>query len=357
MPKLNNRPPKYCKMGKLALVYLHGRKIYLGQYGSPESKAAYARLLAELQVNPTTVPLSGGDKKVTISELAVEFLDYAKANVNPTDYTHYRTVFMDFLLKLYGDNSPVDDFKPRSLKLVRSEMIQSQRFCRNLINKYTRLIVSLFHWGVSEELVEPNTHLALKAVKSLLKGYPGTFDHDERESVPDEVVIRTLPFMPPVLRVMVQLQRILGMRPSEVIKMRVGDIDRSKNNGLWYYVPGSYKTERFVGKIVFPMGVPEQKILAPYLEGKKSTDAVFSPRTAQEERNAEKRENRKTKITPSQAARNKERASKPSRYGEFYNRDSYRQAIEYAIAKGNRELPEDQKIPHWYPYPVRHFLP
>ena len=136
--------------------------------------------------------------------------------------------------------------------------------------------------------------------------------------------------------------------------MRVGDIDRSRGNGLWYYVPGSYKTERHVGKIVFPLGVPEQDLIAPYLIGKTPESAVFSPRTAQAERNAERKANRQTKISPSQAARDKTRAAKPSRYGEFYTPHAYRQAIEYAIAKGNRQLPEDEKIPHWFPYQLRH---
>ena len=137
MPK-QNKPPKYCKMGKYALVYHQGRKIYLGLYGTPESRAAYNRLLAEIEANPTAIPLSNGEKKVTVSELAAEFLDYAKANINPTDYTHYQTAILDFLEKFYGDKFPVDDFKPRCLKLVRDEMVKSCRFCRNTINKYTR---------------------------------------------------------------------------------------------------------------------------------------------------------------------------------------------------------------------------
>jgi len=81
---------------------------------------------------------------------------------------------------------------------------------------------------------------------------------------------------------------------------------------------------------------------------------VFSPRTAMAERSAERRAGRKTKISPSQAARNKERAVKPSRYSEFYNQCSYRLAIVHAITKGNKELPEEQKIPHWFPYQMRH---
>jgi hypothetical protein len=137
--------------------------------------------------------------------------------------------------------------------------------------------------------------------------------------------------------------------------MRVGDIDKTRGNGLWYYVPGSYKTSRFVGKIVFPLGKPEQELIAPFLVDKASDAAVFSPRQAMNERAAEARANRKTKISPSQAAKEAERKAKPStRYNEFYNRCAYRLAIKYAIAKGNNVLPEDQQIPHWFPYQLRH---
>ena len=47
MPKLN-RPPKYCKLNNYAVVYFNGKPRYLGQYGSPESKVAYSRFVAEL---------------------------------------------------------------------------------------------------------------------------------------------------------------------------------------------------------------------------------------------------------------------------------------------------------------------
>jgi len=31
-----------------------------------------------------------------------------------------------------------------------------------------------------------------------------------------------------------------------------------------------------------------------------------------------------------------------------------RKAIEYGIKRGNKVLPEEEKIPHWYPYLLRH---
>jgi hypothetical protein len=56
MPKLNSRSPKYCKLKKYAVVYHHGKTVYLGLYDSPESWVAYARFRAEIQGN--------GDKRL-----------------------------------------------------------------------------------------------------------------------------------------------------------------------------------------------------------------------------------------------------------------------------------------------------
>ena len=365
MPKLKNRPPKYQKSGKYAVVYYHGKRIYLGLYGSPESHVAYSRFIAESRVNPT-FHLEKGETDIAISELAAAFLEHTKATADSRSYSHCRVVVLEFLDKLYGDGTLVDDFKPSSLKLVREEMIRSGRFCRRTVNRYTHRIVAIFAWGVENELVKETTWRALKTVKTLPEGYPGTFDNEEREPVPDDVIKRTLPFMPPILRAMVIVQRLTGCRPSEIFKMRVGDIDRTRGNGLWYYVLKNHKTKKFIGEKEIPLGKPEQDLIAPYLEGKKPDAAVFSPRTAQEERHAEQRAKRKTKISPWQAARDKARATKPSRYGEFYTPSAYRQAIEYAIEKGNRklkkdlklrkdqQLPDEEKIPHWYPYQLRH---
>ena len=49
MPKLKHRPPSYTlhKASGQAVVKIDGRSRYLGKYGSPESHAAYRRLVAE----------------------------------------------------------------------------------------------------------------------------------------------------------------------------------------------------------------------------------------------------------------------------------------------------------------------
>jgi len=155
MPKLN-RPPKYCKDGKYAAVYLHGRKYRIGLHGSPESQIAYARLLAESKTNLNFQP-HRGKTDTTVKEVAAAFLDYAERTLAKPNYTHYRIVVVDFLLKLYGDGTAADAFKPSCLKLLREEMIQSRRFCRKQINEYTRRIITLFTWAAEMEYANANT--------------------------------------------------------------------------------------------------------------------------------------------------------------------------------------------------------
>ena len=353
MPKLTNRPPKYSKLKNYAVVYLNGKIHYLGLYGSPESKTAYARFVAEHRPDAVGIVREPGES-VSVGELATTFLDHAKATLETPNYTHHRIVVGDFLLKLYGD-IPTDNFRLSCLKLIREELIKSRRFCRKTINDYISRIVRVFSWAVEEELVKPEVAAVLKAIKPLPEGYPGTYDNKERMDIADDVIRRTLPFMSPTVRAMVLIQRLTGMRPSEVFNMQVGHIDCTTDTDLWLYRLSNHKTKKKTKqKKVIPLGKPEQELIAPYLINKIAEQAVFSPRTAMEERRALQKENRKSKMTPSQLARAEANASKPLRYREFYNKDSYCQAVKYAIQQANKRLPADEQIPDWTPYQIRH---
>jgi len=369
-----SKPPKYCSdtSKNKAFIRIDGKKNYLpGKFDSPESREAYARFELEWWGNarrpaeervpvlsppgPNLAPAGTNSlTDTTVSEVALKFLQCVEATKTKANFTHYRLATMDFLVKHYG-SIPVDEFTPACLNLIREAMIQSRRYCRNGINDYTRRIGSVFTWGVSTGMVSPITAWGLSTVKPLEPGHPGTFDHPEREYVQDDVIITTLPLLPPTLQAMVKLQRLTAMRPNEVFKMRVGDIDRTSVPGIWLYRLATHKTQKKTRrKRIIPLNVAEQALIAPYLEGKTDKDAVFSPRTAQAERYAEKRANRKSKLTPSQKARDKERAAKPRHFSEFYNKDSYRQAVEYAIKKANKRLPKEEQIPYWTPYELRH---
>jgi len=151
MPKLNTRPPKYCRLNSQAVVYFNGKPHYLGRYGSPESHEAYARVLAESRAVPVASPVvsppkaspSKEQENIAVMELAAAFLDHAKQTFDSTGYSFHRIVVLDFLDKFYG-HVPVDEFTPRALKTVREELIRSRRFCRKILNRCVNSIVYIF---------------------------------------------------------------------------------------------------------------------------------------------------------------------------------------------------------------------
>ena len=213
----------------------------------------------------------------------------------------------------------------------------------------------MFSLGVEEEVCNVQTVAALREVKTLRKGAAGTFDNPPRQAVPDEVVRQTLPFLTPTLQAMVQLQWLTGLRPSEVCRMTVSDLDRKSDPECWIYNLFSHKTLENIGERKIYLSPPMQRLILPYLKGKKPGDFVFTPGQSEHERHQRQRTERKTPVQPSQAARNKFRATKPGvTFAESYDRDSYRKAILYAISKANKNSPPDQQIPHWTPYALRH---
>jgi len=347
MPKLTNRLPRKCRDRNQAFSWHNGKRIYHGIWGTPEAEKSYKRFLAALIENPVQPPQldTGG---MLVSELADAFLDSIESRISKSEFTLHKYA-IGYLAEVYGELA-VNEFSPKKLKIVRSQMVKTGTLCRKTVNNYIGKIRRMFAWGVEEEVVSAGISHALKAVKDLRQREEGTFDHPEREAVPEWVIAATLPFMPPTVAAIVQVQWLTGMRPSEVLNMRVGDIDQSQGNELWYYSP-KHKTEEHIGKKPIPLGKPEQRLIAPYLIGKKPTDSVFSPKTAQWERVAEARANRESKRTASQRERDARRSEENAgRVGDFYDHCGYRRAVKYAIEKGNRH---GVKIPHWSPYLLR----
>jgi len=159
---------------------------------------------------------------------------------------------------------------------------------------------------------------------------------------------------------MVELQMLTGMRPGEVCILRPMDVDR--RGKVWLYRPADHKTAHHGHKRVVPIGPRGQEILGPFL-ARPPEDYCFAPDEAQAHRNAVRRARRRTRVQPSQQNR---RTPEPEEFpGDRYDPDSYRRAIEYAIAATNRaatqqakaegrEAGENELIPHWHPHPLRH---
>ena len=72
------RTPSYRhhKPSNQAFVELNGKRKYLGVYGTPASRQAYHRKVAEWEANGRTLPVKPED--LTVAELSVKYLRYSE---------------------------------------------------------------------------------------------------------------------------------------------------------------------------------------------------------------------------------------------------------------------------------------
>jgi integrase len=241
---------------------------------------------------------------------------------------------------LYG-GTRVADFGPLALKAVRLRMINAG-LCRTEINRRINRIRRVFKWGVEDELVPANVLHALQAVAPLKRGRTIAPESEPVLPVPDADVDAVLPHVARQVAVMIQLQRLTAMRPGEVVLLRPCDVDRT--GSVWIYTLTEHKTAyRGYRRDVY-LGPQAQALLLPWLE-RDPQAYCFSPAEAEAERNALRRQNRQSPMTPSQARRRpkkKPRRAKRARYDV----DSYHGAIDYGIKKAG--------VKHWHPHQLRH---
>ena len=177
--------------------------------------------------------------------------------------------------------------------------------------------------------------------------------------VDDATVDATAPHLPPIVADMLRLQRWTGCRPGEVCILRPCDVDATGE--VWAFRPESHKTEHHGRHRVIFLGPKTQDILWPYLLREK-TAYCFIPAESERKRNALRREDRKSPMTPSQAKRRPNRHPKWSP-GNRYTTDSYRRAIARAVDLANRQIVKEAERsgiknpelpPHWHPNQLRH---
>src|SRR5262249_38260878 len=109
-----------------------------------------------------------------------------------------------------------------------------------------------FKWGASEELVPVTVYQALQTLPGLRKGRTEARESEPVKPADPAHVAATLPFLSSHVRAMVELQRLTGMRPGEVCKLKLCDVDRS--GALWEYRPTHHKTAHHGKGRVIPFG-------------------------------------------------------------------------------------------------------
>jgi integrase len=349
MPGRLKKVPAYChhKASGRAVVRIEGKDVYLGEFGSAESHRRYEAVLQEWRAGLPRGS-SGPRYLITIAELILKYKEFATEYYSwegrPTGELQTIRYSLRILRQLYAD-LPASEFGPKALKTVRSAMIEAG-WCRQLVNRRVYRIKRFIKWAVSEELVPGSVLEALRSVDGLQQGRCNAREAPPVVPVPDADINGTLPYLSPQVAAMVRLQRLTGMRPGEVIQVRPAEIDRSSD--VWIFTPIQHKNRWRGGRRVIALGPEAQQTLHPFLD-RSATDYCFQPREAEAWRNQERRRVAESPRNPSQMR--PAQASKRKPPSEQYTVDSYRRAVDYGIAKANRN---GGSVPHWHPNQLRH---
>jgi integrase len=311
------------------------RDVLLGEYGTPESRAEYARVLAEWEAGGQRLASAGGDRApdLSVNELLLAYIQfcegyYRHADGTPTSEVDAIRLALRPLKRLYG-HTPATAFNSLALEALREEMIR-EGHCRNRVNKDISRVRRLFRWAASKRLVPDSVHASLATVEGLKAGRSAARETAPVRPVAEAIVEATLPYMSPQVATMVKLQLLTGMRPGEVVVMRGMDLEMTGK--VWAYRPGSevgphgkHKTAHRGQDRVIHIGPRAQEVLRPWLR-LNLREYLFQPREAMEQYRAERRRKRKTPLTPSQSQRRPKKEPKraPS---DRYRVSSYDHAV------------------------------
>ena len=330
MPRPKNPAPSYLRhkaSGRGRFVWTdpagnHHDKLLPGEFGSDESRAAFARLMLECQVSPAAVATPRGAAPLSVVELLARYFAFATMHYSgrdgkPSSALTEAKLVVRAIRTTYGE-TPAAEFGPLKLRAVLQGWVAAG-LSRVECNKRLGIAKRIFKWAVSEELVPPAVYQALATVPGLSKGRTPAPDFDPVGPVDDAKVDATLAHLNRHLRALIEVQRLTGMRPGEATRIRMCEIDTSGE--VWLYRPKRHKNEHRGHARVIAIGKKAQAVLAEFRTGD-DEEYLFSPRRAVAELNSARSAGRKAKKYPSEARR-LAASRKNHRYNDHYTTTRY----------------------------------
>lgn len=270
--------PSYRRKGRYAVVTLptpDGRRdVMLGRYGSETSREAYTRVLQEWQ--------AGGNLKgsrrivvgITVGELTLDYFAAFERTANRAACSSLKAATR--VLNLHCAAKPAATIGPNMLREVRESMIAGNKdlkpprppWSRVYCNRQVRAIVAMFRWAAAHELVPSTVYETLRTIEPLKPGQTEAKEYAPVTCAPQADVEAVRALANKRVQAMIDLQLITGMRPGEVCRMRLSEIDRTKP--AWCYRPRQHKTaHRGKSRAVY-LGPRCQRVLMPFLDTKPS---------------------------------------------------------------------------------------
>ena len=352
-------------------VRFHGRAFYLGTDEDTAMEQFY-----ELRKRWKNGTLQANTPAKTVADLATERAELTVRQLVAVYHAHLHAdqaadwlqrnepeirQATNLLSDQHGDVL-ARSYGPKRLKEVQTYLCSQKRrdgvtplYTHKTANQKIRRIVDVFRHAVSEELVPPSVLDALRSVKPVRRGKPGTRDCKKVEPVTRAQVDAVLPYLTKPLASVVELLWLTGARPSEILRLRPCDIDRSQLP--WTAELREHKTA-YTGRPRFlNFGPRARKILENVLLRPAETH-LFTPAEGAADASLRRRASRKTPIWPSHQRRYEQaKAARPrARRRDAYDAAALHRAIKRAIARCNRDRLRDgqKRIEPWFAYQIRH---
>ncbi len=357
MPRPKNDIPSYRRhrASGQAVVTLNGVDHYLGRFGTPESKAEYDRILAEWITRGRRLPETkgSGSDSLLVKELVLGYFSHLAPTLPEVEVDKLKRALKP-ANELFGE-TPAQDFGPVRFKAVRQKMVDTG-LCTSTIKQRLGVVRRMVAWGVENEMLPGDALHKLEAVAPLK---PGRDAKAPRKVLPvsDSDLDAVLPFLTPTVRTMVALQRLTGMRPAEVCRVTMAQIDRTVDP--WLYRPSRHKNSHREQDRVIPLGPRAQELLAGWL--KADPDApLFSPRESRQHFDAHRPHGEDSTEKRREAWRRywhnynrKHRKKRRPAAGETYSTRSYGNCVTVACRKAGVPAFRCNRIRHSYATKVR----
>lgn len=387
-PKGSLGIPKYQihKSSGQARVTIAGRDYYLGKAGtpttSPESWQEYHRLISEYLARGKQGPEATQRETATVAQMVLAFTEARKSFYKGGAPAVFR-YGLKWLVSHYGHTRAMD-FGPLSLCALRKKMVGSTvhrgagqgrvkdtgvKLTRRYINDMIKLIRLAFRWAAEQEIVPASVWHSLLAVRPLERGRSDARETVRVKPVESRDLEAVLKIASPTVAAMIRIQLFTGMRPGELVSMRMADIDMSAS--IWKYTPRDHKTAHLGQERVILIGPQAQEIIRAMAKPN-ITAPLFSPRQSWAEGMQRKAE--RGKFTRTRARRGgigepyvcqvKRRAGGdiPAWIKDQYTRRAYWNSVQHLCDRADKiahkarpEVAANQRIiQRWHPHRLRH---
>jgi integrase len=202
---------------------------------------------------------------MVVGELILEYFEYAKGYFCRDGKPTSEVAVIRSALKVLGElhaHTPCSEFGPLALAEVQQAMI-ARGWSRKTINRQVGRIRKAFKWAVSRQILDVTVYQALLSVPPLQAGRCQAKERPPVAPVDDETIKITLDNMQSTIASdAIRLLRVTGARPSEILSMRLEDVDKTDPT-CWRYTVTAHKTQHHGRSRVIHIGPRGIAILAP----------------------------------------------------------------------------------------------